>query len=132
MTCKELNLAFVERFPEVRERYIKEISWQDGDDTGAHVVYEDAFSPFVIEKLKAKDEKSLFEIYDFVEELLETGDKYADEVIALSLIEPLIFRENEGYWSFSFVPYAGPLAIKTVNELGEYYGFPVIQQQRKY
>ena len=46
MTSKELNLKLIESFPEIKDVYFEETSWQDGDETGSHVVYADIFVPF--------------------------------------------------------------------------------------
>ena len=41
MTSKELNLKLIESFPEIKDVYCEETSWQDGDETGSHIVYAD-------------------------------------------------------------------------------------------
>jgi hypothetical protein len=47
MTSKELNLFLLRLLPEIKDSYIEEVSWQDGHDTGSHVVFEDVlFSCF--------------------------------------------------------------------------------------
>lgn len=45
MTSKELNLKLIEFFPEIKDVYFEETSWQDGDETGSHVVYAEIFVP---------------------------------------------------------------------------------------
>ena len=39
MTNKELNQFLVKTFPELKQAYDEEVSWQEGDDTGSHVVF---------------------------------------------------------------------------------------------
>ena len=54
---KILNLKLIERFPELRNKYKEEVSWQEMDETGSHIVYGDVFTPFIEEKIEEKNEK---------------------------------------------------------------------------
>jgi hypothetical protein len=38
MTPRELNLKLLAAFPELERAYREETSWQEGDDTGSHVI----------------------------------------------------------------------------------------------
>ena len=44
----------IEEFPELKTQYEEEINWQEGDETGSHVIYGDIFAPFIKEKIKEK------------------------------------------------------------------------------
>lgn len=48
MTIKELNLFLLRLLPGIKDSYIEEVSWQDGHDTGSHVVFEDVLCPYII------------------------------------------------------------------------------------
>lgn len=54
MTSKELNLKLIEALPEIKDVYNEEISWQEGDETGSHVVYADVFVPLIKEQIEIK------------------------------------------------------------------------------
>ena len=58
MTSKELNLKLIESFPEIKEVYYEETSWQDADDTGSHIVYADIFVPFIKTQIYAGKERN--------------------------------------------------------------------------
>ena len=117
MTCKELNLNLVATFPELRNAYYEEISWQDGDETGSHVVYEDVFVPFIRKQISEKNEALLLKVFDYIEGLLELNDRYAEEVIEQSVLESLFFdSETE---NSSFMRYAGKRAAELIEEIAQ-------------
>lgn len=84
MTSKELNLKLIEALPEIKDVYNEEISWQEGDETGSHVVYADVFVPLIKEQIEIKNKNSLTKIFEFLEKLIKSGDDYAIEVVTLS------------------------------------------------
>ena len=94
MTSAELNFKLTETFPDLMGNYRKETEWQDGDETGSHVIYADVFVPFVKEQMQAENEQVLERIFAFVEAMLSSDDAYASEVIFLSVLESLIFDEE--------------------------------------
>jgi len=91
MTSKELNLRLKYALPEIKELYDDETSWQDGDNTGSHIVYGDVFAPFIKEQIKFNNKIYLKQLFQFIEDLLLLNDKYTDEVISFSVIESLLF-----------------------------------------
>ena len=98
MTSKELNLKLVKAFPELETVYHEQTEWQEGDETGSHVVYEDVFVPALLDLIKSKDYCKAKTYFDFVEVLLEEGDDYAIDVMTVSVIESVAFDdvdENE-------------------------------------
>ncbi len=54
MTSKEMNLKLLSAIPEVSNKYYEETSWQDGEDTGSHVIYADVLVPEkpILEEIK--------------------------------------------------------------------------------
>ena len=48
MTSKELNLYLIKNLNEIENFYKEEVSWQEGDETGSHIVFGDVFVPFII------------------------------------------------------------------------------------
>ena len=94
MTSKELNLRLIKAVPEIKERYMEETSWQDGDETGSHVVFADVLVPFIKKQIEDGNEKLLRDIFAFLEDLLKIDDNYAEEVVVLSVLESLVFDEE--------------------------------------
>ncbi|MBQ7118732.1 MAG: hypothetical protein IJO09_00810 [Oscillospiraceae bacterium] len=92
MISKELNLKLIEFLPEIKELYEEEVSWQEGDETGSHIVFSDVFVPYILKNFdNAEITKKNFKV---IEDILNLHDEYADEVIALSVLENLFYEEN--------------------------------------
>lgn len=117
MTGKELNLKLKMFIPEISETYYKETSWQDGDETGSHIVYADVFVPYIKEQLIKNNDKMIIKIFDYIEYLLKLNDEYANEVIALSVLESLIF-DNETENAL-YMKYARPKTLDLIKEIVE-------------
>ena len=94
MTSRELNLKLTEALPEIKNVYYDETSWQEGDETGSHVVYADVLVPYIKEQIATKNSLLLIKIFDFIELLITTNDEYANEVVELSVLESLLFDEE--------------------------------------
>ena len=100
MTSKELNLKLITAIPEIEDAYYQETSWQDGDETGSHIVYADVFVPYIKEQILAQNESILARVFDYIENLLTMDDEYANEVVALSVFESLLFDDDISVTSF--------------------------------
>lgn len=85
----ELNHLLITSYPELTSQYEDEVSWQEGDETGSHVVFGDVFTPYLEKILKDKDNKKVRRAFEFIEQVLDINDKYCDEVIAFSVLEKL-------------------------------------------
>jgi len=93
MTAKELNLKLITAFPELKACYDEETSWQEGDDTGSHVVFGDVLKPYLLKNIYVKNTSVVGDILSFLEEILSLNDLYADEVVAFSVFEGIIDEE---------------------------------------
>jgi len=94
MTSKDLNIKLVTALPEISELYNDTVSWQEGDDTGSHIVFEDVLVPYITMCFKKQNKEGLQRSFDVIEEILWCNDEYAEEVIALSVLESFLFKEN--------------------------------------
>ncbi len=92
MTSKELNFRLISLLPEIKSMYSDTVSWQEGDDTGSHIVFEDVFVPYVIECARTRDQIRLFKCFEVIEKMLSSNDEYAEEVVAVSVLESLLFE----------------------------------------
>ncbi len=115
MTSKELKLKLIEALPEIKDVYNEETSWQEGDETGSHVVYEDVFVPFIKEQIEIKNKNSLTKIFEFLEELIKSGNDYAIEVVTLSVLESLLFDEDTD--TKFFLQFAKEKTLKIIQEI---------------
>jgi len=85
----ELNHLLITSYPELKNQYEDEVSWQEGDETGSHVIFGDIFTPYIETILKNKDNKRVKRAFEFIEQILNINDKYCDEVITFSVLEKL-------------------------------------------
>ena len=115
MTSKELNLKLIESFPDIKDVYYEETSWQDGDETGSHVVYADIFVPFIKAQISDGKEQVIADAFHYIEKLLELNDEYANEVIALSVVESLLFDEDLD--NAFLVQFAKPNTLELIKEI---------------
>jgi len=103
-----LNRLLVNNFPSLKEQYFDTVSWQDGDDTGSHVVYGGVLTPYLTECIINNDTSEILKIFAFLEELLLKNDEFVNGVIACSVvgyityllleydhIQPLLGEESE-------------------------------------
>ncbi len=95
MKSDDLNKKLIEHLPKLRERYDDEVSWQEGDSTGSHIVFGDVLTPYLVECILQNDRQEIANIFNFLENLLCLNDKYVDEVISLSVIESTVYLFKE-------------------------------------
>jgi len=94
MNAKQLNQLLVNKFPKLEEEYHKEVDWQEGDETGSHVVYGDVFAPYIEKIVAANNQEELKRVFIFIEEILLKNEKYSDEVIMFSILERILCDEG--------------------------------------
>lgn len=115
MTSKELNLALIKAFPEIQHKYSVETTWQDGDETGSHIVFEDVFVPYIRKQISIQNDRKLEQIFEHIESLLNLNDAYIEEVIVFSVIEPLVY--DDSIEDAVFLPYVKPRTLAEVEAL---------------
>ena len=95
MDAKQLNQLLIEKFPELEKEYHEAIDWQEGDETGSHVVYGDVFNQHIEKKIKKKNNAEIQKVFAFIEEILAKNEKYSDEVIMFSVLERLMLDKEQ-------------------------------------
>lgn len=93
MTSKELNLKLLNLLPDITQLYFDEVSWQEGDETGSHTVFSDVVLPYILDNIE--DDGRMKNVFSAVESLFGLNDDYADEVLTLSVLENLYYRNAE-------------------------------------
>ena len=98
MIPRELNKLLVLEFPELKETFKEETSWQEGMDTGSFIVFEDVFIPY-LEMCIINDKASQIEkIYSFIEKLSKIDDEYVENIVTVAIIENIVDHvESEKY-----------------------------------
>lgn len=89
MTSKELNRMLLHSVPEITPFFLEEVSWQDGEETGSHIVFSDILVPYLSHLVRESNTSALQSIFHLIESLLCAKDPYADEVITLSFLDSL-------------------------------------------
>lgn len=87
MNPKELNELLLVRFPNLKDAFDEETSWQDGIETGSTIVFEDVFMPYIVFCFENKMSEELNKCFDFVEECVLSKDDYQKTVIEISIIQ---------------------------------------------
>ena len=103
MDTKQLNLLLLDKFPELEKEYHDEVDWQEGDETGSHVVYGDVFAPYIEKNIIQHNNAEIKKVFAFIEEILSRNEKYSGEVIMFSVLERLMldeahFKSCKKYW----------------------------------
>ena len=70
MEAKELNRLLIDRFPELEKKYHDEVDWQEGNETGSHVVYGDVLAPYLEAAVAQNKQEVLKKMFVFVEDIL--------------------------------------------------------------
>ena len=102
MKEKELNTLLLNEFPDIKESFDNETSWQDGLDTGCTVTFADVFVPYLVKCPLSNDEAKTKKIFDFIEKLASLNDEYVNQVILLSIFDPLFDDYNDIDWAKYF------------------------------
>lgn len=99
MKSYELNRLLINKFPNLIEDYQNEVDWQEGDETGSHTVYGDVFTPYIVRCIENEKDTELNAIFEYLELVLTKQDEYANEVIALSVLESIqyLLKERSKY-----------------------------------
>ena len=82
-------------FPDLRQAYEDEVSWQEGDDTGSHTVFGDILTPYLVESIMQNNLDETAKIFGFIEKILDHEDEYATEVISFSVLESIVYLLTE-------------------------------------
>ena len=102
MMEEKLNLLLIEKFPELKEKYNEEVSWQEGNSTGSHTVYGDVFNPFARNNILERKDEIIKRIFNFIEELLELDNEYAEELVVTTILEGIIETEDDKEYILKF------------------------------
>ncbi len=100
MKSCELNKLLVESFPNLKKEYLEEVDWQEGDNTGAHTVYGDVFTPYLVSCIENDRQEEIIKAFVYIETLLKLKDTYAEEVATFSVLESIayLFEERKGLY----------------------------------
>ena len=112
---EEMNRILLDRFPELKNRFIEETSWQDGINTGSYVVYQDVLMPYIVECFSKNDTDAINRIIAFVEDLASSDDYEVRNLIGVTIIDNVRMYDIED----RFVSLMGPHSKILYDEWGK-------------
>lgn len=109
-----LNDELIEVVPEIKGAYEDELKWYGGDQIpGPHVVFADILIPHLARVARRGDETRLREVFGYLERLARHANSDIRDVVALSVIAPLVDQCPKELW----VRYLGPELEEMLTEL---------------
>lgn len=117
MDSKKLNQLLIIEFPELLDTYQEEIAWQEGNETGSHIIYGDVFYPYIERSISEKNVNAIKHIFEFIEKTLNSNDQYSKEVIAFSILERLCDNRKSLNWTKR---YMGDKTIEIIQSIKKY------------
>ena len=123
--AKGLNFSnmsdlLMEVAPELREEYERERQSWDTEEPGAHIIYGDLLTPYIITLLESGSRaEDLRRLFDFLEELAGHPDVHVQEVVAFSVVERLT---DNAHWLDRAYEYMGPKTLQIVREVKRFWG----------
>ena len=73
------------------------------------------FVPFIKAQISDGKEQSIASVFHYIEKMLELNDEYANEVIALSVLESLLFDEDVD--NTFFIEFAKPKTLELIKKI---------------
>ena len=112
MNPRELNELLLKSFPELKDKFEEETSWQDGIETGCFVTFEDVFMPFLEANVELDNGEMIERIYSFIENLCDIDDEYVQNVLYVAILENISSYSNKELFS----KYLKEKSMKIYNE----------------
>lgn len=94
MTSREVNENLLLKFPQLKEKFEEETSWQEGLDTGSFLIFEDVFMPYVKGIVSTKKEKEIREVFSYIESLANAEDEYVKNIVSVAILENIASFDN--------------------------------------
>ena len=101
-----------DRFAEMERIYLSEEEFYVGLP---YIMYGPEFVPYIMQQLRSKNTEELRRIFNFIEDMLENGDKGVDELIYIAVLESLFFEEDFRRLKPTIEHLFGELTIKEFN-----------------
>jgi hypothetical protein len=124
VSYEDISSKLIEKFPELREKYEKELEWWSPDKPGEHIVFGDFFTPYLVELLETgRDSGRLERAFGFLDCMISSDDAKVREVAVVTVLE---YLQGKPDLLTLAEPYLGPLATTAVRDLDEFW-----QQRRQ-
>ncbi len=129
ITYHNLAEKLVEAIPELKSQYEQELKWWGDEEPGAHNIYGDLLTPYLISLLKSDaQEETLRQIFVFLEKLANHDDVHVQEVVAFSILEQL---GGDRELLMKARKYAGPKTLQFSHEVEAFWGRESVENNGK-
>lgn len=116
MTSKELNENLLLNFPELKLKFEKETSWQEGINTGSFITFEDVFMPFIKENVYLNNLEKINKIFKYIENLSFIDDKYVENILYVAILENISsFKDSRNFTKY-FYPNTKKIYLQNYNK----------------
>ncbi|MDR1387597.1 MAG: hypothetical protein LBJ44_08455 [Propionibacteriaceae bacterium] len=115
MEAGELNGLILTEFPELRREYEDDQVLWGGDEygpTGSYIICACLLNPYLRLCLDDDDKGAVQRVFNFLESLLELGDDYVDNVVAVGVVEMFLYSLSDEMRDL-----LGPLARRDYDEM---------------
>lgn len=100
--------------PEMKEKYENDRDYYKGLP---YVFYETEFEKFIVNQIKNENSEMLKKIFNFIENMLEKGDKEIKNLVEVSIIESLIYEQSFKLFFQYVEKYFGILTKQSFNRI---------------
>jgi hypothetical protein len=94
LTKENILDQLLHHFPNLQEKYEKELAGWEGEFTGFHNLFGMVFNPYIKEKLTAYDHEALIKIFNFLEMMAESDDEDIINVLVVTVLEAIYFSDD--------------------------------------
>ncbi|MCL1924402.1 MAG: hypothetical protein FWF50_02335 [Defluviitaleaceae bacterium] len=98
------------KFSNLKSIYESEIDEYEGLP---YIFYESVFIKYIVEKINSRDEVELYNIFNFVEDMLLNGDEEIKNLIEVAVIESLYYEEDFSSFNTFLPTFYGDLTKKS-------------------
>ncbi len=93
-TDVKFNNLLINKFPDLKEDFNKNTSWQDGLETSIILTYEDVFVPYIVNQLNSNNLDEITKIVNLIEDMITSNDDYLYNVALIGVLEALRGKED--------------------------------------
>ena len=111
-----IDLLFGE-FPKIKEARDSDLEFWDYEcEHKCHMLYSIEFVPYILLLLQKNEERELRRIFNFVERLMSSDDKYLINLAEVSIIEPLYFEDANVNHKAALLKHCGSRTLQSFIE----------------
>ena len=83
------NTILLNTFPDLKEKFDEETSWQQGIESPIMSTFEDVFVPYIVKQLADNNVENIKKIADIIEDMITSGNDDVFNVAYVGVLEYL-------------------------------------------